>query len=63
MGQGPLTRDCDSLGCGFTGISDKVMDKAVTGSTLICSDVGDKEFLYGLWGPPSDKPGTLCGWG
>lgn len=38
------------------------MDEAGIGSTIIRSDVGDKELLCGLLGPPIDKPGILCRW-
>lgn len=37
------------------------MNEAGIGSTVICSDVGDKELLLcGLLGPPIDEPGILC---
>lgn len=39
----------------------RVMNEVGIGSTVICSDVGDKELLRGLLGPPIDEPGILCG--
>lgn len=37
------------------------MDEAGIGSTVIHSDVGDKELLCELLGPPIDEPRILCG--
>lgn len=38
------------------------MDEAGIGSTVIRSDVGDKQLLCGLLGSPIDEPRILCGW-
>lgn len=57
-----LTRDCDSLDCGLIEAGGIVIDDAGIGSTIIRSDVGDKELLCGWLGPPIDKPRILCRW-
>lgn len=60
MVQGALTRDCDSLDCGPIEASDIVTGQAGIGSTIIHSDVGDKELLCGWLGLPIDKPRIVC---
>lgn len=55
-----LTRDHDSLDCDLNEGSARVMGNAGIGSTIIRSDVGNKELLCGLLGPPIDKPRVLC---
>lgn len=55
-----LVRDFDSLDCCPVNFSARVMGDARIGSTIIRSDVGSKELLCGLLGPPIDKPRVLC---
>ena len=52
VGQGPLIRGCDSLDCGFTGTSDEVMDKAVTGLLLSAVMLGIKSSCMDCGGLP-----------
>lgn len=57
-----LIKDCDSFDCGLIEVGAIVLDGAGIGSTIILSDVGDKELLYGWLGSPTDEPRILCRW-